>query len=106
MHPKIDQVLLHKSDALRSLCGSLDVKQLCVFGSARGEAFDPATSDVDFVVEFERSSESGIADRYMHLADGLERIFERPVDLLTKGSIRNPIFKQVVEESQIEVYAH
>ncbi|MFY8216793.1 MAG: nucleotidyltransferase family protein [Chthoniobacterales bacterium] len=106
MHPKIDQVLLHKSDALRSLCGSLDVKQLCVFGSARGESFDPSTSDVDFVVEFERSSESGIADRYMNLADGLEHIFERPVDLLTKGSIRNPIFRQVVEESQIEVYAH
>lgn len=106
MHPMLEQALSRHGNEFHALCASLEVKQLCVFGSARGDAFDPATSDVDFVVEFERNSEPGIADRYMNLALGLESIFKRPVDLLTRNAIRNSIFKEVVDKTQVEIYAN
>lgn len=35
------------------LCRQFGVKRLDVFGSVATEAFDPARSDIDFVVDFE-----------------------------------------------------
>src|SRR5438132_234284 len=40
-------------DDIRALCVKYRVKRLAVFGSAVKGTFDPATSDVDFVVEFQ-----------------------------------------------------
>jgi uncharacterized protein len=41
----------HREDIAR-LCERFRVRRLDVFGSATTDQFDPATSDVDFVVEF------------------------------------------------------
>lgn len=49
MHP---EVLRHR-EAIAALCRRHGVARLEVFGSAaRGEDFDPARSDADFLVEF------------------------------------------------------
>jgi predicted nucleotidyltransferase len=65
---------------------------LCLFGSALREDFNPDKSDLDFLVVFDSPDAPGISDRYFSLAEGLERIFHRPVDLVTKQSIKNRIF--------------
>jgi uncharacterized protein len=57
------------------------VSGLEIFGSATREDFDLEKSDLDFLVEFQDPDRPGIADRFMCLAEGLEQIFSRKVDL-------------------------
>jgi len=47
-------------DAIRELCVKYRVKRLAVFGSAAKGTFDPAKSDVDFVVEFSAGEQAGV----------------------------------------------
>lgn len=59
------------------------LKSMAVFGSATRDDFRPE-SDVDIVVEFERP----IGIEFIDLADELESIVHRKVDLVTRGSIK------------------
>ena len=58
------------------------LKSMAVFGSATRDDFRPE-SDVDIMVEFERP----IGIEFIDLADELESIVHRKVDLVTRGSI-------------------
>jgi len=46
-----------------------------------------------------------IADRFLRLAEGLERIFQRNVDLVTRMSLKNPVFISAINRSKQVVYA-
>jgi predicted nucleotidyltransferase len=80
------------------------VRQLRLFGSAATGAFAPATSDLDFVAEFADTQAADYADRYLDFAEALERLFNRPVDVLTKRAIRNPYFRAEVERTAQMLY--
>lgn len=67
------------------------VKRLGVFGSATGDRFYPAASDVDFVVEFEPMTPVEHAESYVGLAEDLAGLFCRKIDLVELSAIRNPI---------------
>ena len=102
---QLPQMLLEHDDAIRHLCASLAVRELRVFGSVITDQFDPQRSDLDFLVEFHDPDKPGIFDRYMALADGLEFIFQRPVDLITKQAMKNPVFRQTVDSTSQALYA-
>lgn len=89
---------------IRILCERQGVQSMSLFGSATSDSFSPTTSDVDFVVKFFDNDKLDLVDRYLDLAEGLERTLHRPVDLVTEASIRNPIFRKVVEQSKILIY--
>src|SRR5215213_8307714 len=73
------------------------VRRLSVFGSfARGEANDE--SDVDILVEFEPGRKS--FDNFMGLADFLEELFGRKVDLLTPESLNPRFGHYILEEAE------
>jgi hypothetical protein len=100
MIPLIDQ---HRSEIER-LCRESHVRRLDLFGSAATAVrFNPATSDLDFIVEFSDTS-AGLARRYLALAEGLESLFARKVDVITERSIRNPIFRAEVEATRRRLY--
>ena len=83
-------------------CKRYDVKKLYVFGSvARGDSNE---SDVDLVAEFNNLYSSGIADRYFNFIEELESIFKKRVDLIEESSIKNPIFRRVVDREKMVVY--
>jgi len=105
MNSTIQHLIEENRIAIGHLCTSLAVRDLRVFGSAVTDDFDPSRSDLDVLVEFFDPSAPGIADRFMNLAEGLESIFHRPVDLVTKQAIKNPIFRQTVEQSSQPLYA-
>ena len=105
MNSILHQLLVDKAPAISRLCVGLQVRELRVFGSAVTDRFDPSRSDIDIVVEFFESEAPGIADRFMALANGLEEIFQRPVDLVTKQAMKNPVFRQTVEQSSQPLYA-
>jgi predicted nucleotidyltransferase len=44
------------------------------------------------------------ADNYFDLKFSLQEILKRPVDLLEEKAIKNPYFKQVLNESKELVY--
>ena len=101
----ISQLLAANQKRISAFCSQLLVRELRIFGSAVSGTFNISTSDVDVVVDFFDSDAPGIADRFMALALGLERIFQRPVDLLTKQSMKNPIFRATVEQISQPLYA-
>ena len=97
--------LANYSDKLSKLCARYGVKRLELFGSGLREDFDPEKSDFDLLVEFADSKIEGAFDRYFGLKEDLERLFQRPVDLVESQAIRNPYFRQVVEQDRVLIYA-
>src|SRR5438132_14328801 len=97
-------LLEQKRPALKELCRQYRVARLDLFGSAAREDFVPASSDLDFIVVFESPGEPGYSARFLDFADELERLFACPVDLLTEPMIRNPYFREAVEETRQNVY--
>src|SRR5687768_14216703 len=92
-------------DALFTLCQTFAVKRLELFGSASDGRFDPARSDLDFIVEFHPSSTFGVADQYFGLLEGLEDLFERKIDLLELPAVRNPYLLRGINASRTLLYA-
>ncbi len=94
-----------KLDDLTQICRERHVRRLALFGSALDSSFNPASSDVDLLVEFEPLTPSQHADSYFGLQEDLEQLLGLPVDLVEPGPIRNPYFKRAVEETQVLLYA-
>lgn len=105
MSSEFQQLLEQAKPRVEQLCRELAVDELRLFGSAANDAFDLASSDVDLVVDFRDHDAPGISDRYFSLAEGLEEIFERPVDLVTTRAIKNPYFRRIVDETSRLIYA-
>lgn len=105
MNPAVENLVSKNREALKSLCDAQEVRELGLFGSAVTDSFDPERSDLDFIVEFDHTDRPGVADRYMNLAKGLECIFHRKVDLITKRSLKNPFFLGAVNRTKEILYA-
>jgi predicted nucleotidyltransferase len=103
MHSAIDQ---HRTE-IAVMCRRYGVRRLEVFGSAaRGEDFDPVGSDADFLVAFGPAA-PGLSplEQYFGLAEALERLLGRPVDLVESGALRNPFILASVNRTREVVYA-
>ena len=98
-------IIREKIPEIARIAARYRVRRLGIFGSAASDRFDPAASDVDFAVEFEPMTPVEHARAYFGLAEDLARAFGREVDLVELSAVRNPIFRQVVEETAREVYA-
>ena len=61
-----------------------------MFGSAaRATDFDLATSDADFLVEFEPGAKRGVESYFLAKAE-LEALLQRGVDLVAPATLRIP----------------
>jgi len=99
-------LITQKRDEIAEHCHRLNVRRLDVFGSAANGTFDPEKSDIDFLVEFDDCGRPGLLNRYLDLAESLEALFSRKVDLVTADGIaKNPRFRANVEEEKELVYA-
>ena len=100
----IPAIAQHKFE-LENLCRRHEVRRLELFGSSLSASdFDEATSDLDFLVEFEPSPSAGYANAYFGLLEELELLFGRPVDLIVDSAIRNPYFRQSVQRNKALLY--
>ena len=86
------------------LCERYGVSHLELFGSANGPDFDPASSDFDFLVELDSHAEGSRARRWTGLADALETLLGRHVDLVNPRYVRNPYFLKAVNSSRTVIY--
>jgi predicted nucleotidyltransferase len=90
---------------LSELCSRMGVRRLEVFGSAARGDFDPASSDIDLLVEFEPGIEGSALSTYFGLKDELEALFARRVDLVMPSAVRNPYVRAEIDRSRELVYA-
>ena len=90
---------------LERLCRQHHVQRLDLFGSAAAGTYRSGESDLDFLVEFEPLPPGAYADTYFGLLEALERLFGQPVDLVVASAIKNPYFRQSVEQTRALVYA-
>jgi predicted nucleotidyltransferase len=100
MQPLVAQRLAE----VRELCRRFRVRRLDLFSSAARDDFDPARSDLDFLVEYEADAPSGLAG-YVGFKEELEALFGRPVDLVEASAVLNPYLLASIERSRETVYA-
>ena len=99
------EVLDTHRQQVAELCRQVGARRLDLFGSAARGDFDPESSDLDFLVELEALPPSRYASAYFALKEGLERLFGRPVDLVTESGLGNPYFRQRVQAERRNLYA-
>ena len=97
-------ILETKIGELARLCSERRVRRLALFGSAAAGGFESSTSDVDLLVEFQAMPPAEHADAYFGLQEDLQRLFGLPVDLVEPGPIRNPYFRQAIEQTKVVLY--
>ncbi|MBN1472918.1 MAG: nucleotidyltransferase domain-containing protein [Syntrophaceae bacterium] len=61
-------------------------------------------SDIDLIVSFYPMDFGDYADTYFELAESFEKLFKRPVDLITDKSLKNPYFIKSVNQTKILLY--
>lgn len=90
-------------DAISTFCTRWQIEELALFGSVLREDFSPA-SDVDVLVTFSPQARVSLLD-FVEMQDELERIFQRKVDLVSKGGLRNPFRRHEILNTRQVVYA-
>lgn len=91
-------------EGVEALCRKHHVKRLEVFGSAADGTFDPARSDIDFLVEYLPLGKGEYYEAYFGLVESLEDILGRKVDLVDSTCMKNPYFIKSVNKSRTVVY--
>jgi predicted nucleotidyltransferase/predicted XRE-type DNA-binding protein len=99
-HPLIAQ----NRRAIVALCRRFAVRRLSLFGSILGADFDPTRSDIDISVEFARSRKHSPASQYFEFKAALERLLDRPVDLVELAALANTRLKRIIGRTQVLVY--
>jgi len=101
MHPLIEQ---HRGEIAR-LCRRYAVRRLEIFDSAaRDTDFDPVRSDADFLVDFEPGSGLRAVRQFFGLAEALEQLLRRHVDLVEPRAIRNPYLRASIDKAREVVH--
>lgn len=99
------ELIQNKLDDIISLCKKHRVNAISVFGSAAKGTLNE-DSDIDLLVEFSQEIDLlDYADNYFSLLEQLQDIFNRKVDLVSIKSLKNPILKEHIYQSKIDLYA-
>ncbi len=87
-----------------ALCRKHNVKKLYAFGSILTSRFNEE-SDVDILVDFNSEIDhNNYADNYFDFYHALKKIFNRDVDLVDETTIKNPYFKEELDETKKLIY--
>jgi hypothetical protein len=100
----MERLVADRQSDIAALRRRFRVRRLEACGSAATGAFDPAGSDVDFLVGFEDLRPGEWADAYFGLLEGLEALLGRPVDLVTVSAVRNPYLLRSIEATKSPLY--
>ena len=99
----MNHIIADNMPHIQRICEQQHIQSLFAFGSVCGNRFND-TSDVDLLVSFKPLDYGDYADNYFQTADLFEKIFQRPVDLVTDKSLKNPYFIDSVNQSKILLY--
>jgi len=99
------KLIEHNLDAIIGLFDAHQVSRAYVFGSALTSHFNE-NSDIDILVTFKDSIQlMDYSDNYFNLKMKLEDLLKRQVDLVSSKSLKNPILKESIDKSKVNLYA-
>ncbi len=79
------------------------VERAYLFGSAALGSMTDA-SDIDFIIKFpDDMNFVTYSDNYFSLAEKLEALLERSVDLVIEKTLKNPYLLQVINQSKLQL---
>ena len=96
-------ILENNNTNISKLCEIHKVKTLYAFGSVLTTKFN-IKSDIDLIVDFQPLDILDYADNYFNLKFSLEEILKRSIDLLEDKAIKNPYFRQTVNQQKQLIY--
>ncbi len=94
----LDEVIKKLKVQYPYLSSEFGVKRIGVFGSIAKQE-ERKESDIDMVIEFDRP----IGLKFIALAENMENLFGRKVDILTKDGIRNIRVKSVSTDIEKDI---
>lgn len=97
------QLIADNLDNLIRLCQEHGVRKLEVFGSAATGDFRTESSDIDFLIEFEKDAGMSFGAMFGFQQAAAE-LLGREVDLVLNTRFRNPYFQEAVDESRETLY--
>ena len=96
-------LVAERMDRLHQICERYRVERLYLFGSAANGGMRPS-SDVDFLVEFREDVYDYFHNPHLKMAMELDDLFGMEVDLVSYKAIKNPYFREEVEETRKLIY--
>ncbi len=79
------------------------VERAYLFGSAAKDTMNDK-SDVDFIIKFPDDMHfTTYADNYFALADALEALLKKRVDLVTEKTLKNPYLLQNINRNKLQL---
>jgi hypothetical protein len=99
------ELIQNKLDEIIAACKQHHVEAISLFGSAAKNTMHE-DSDIDLLVEFSDAIDVlEYTDNYFSLLDQLQKVLNRKVDLLSGKSLKNPVLKEEIYQSKIDLYA-
>ena len=101
----MNDLIRNNLGAIIAACKKHHVETISLFGSAAKNGMHEK-SDIDLLVEFSNDIDVlDYADNYFSLLDQLQEILNRKIDLVSSRSLKNPVLKEEVYQSKIDLYA-
>ena len=76
-----------------------------MFGSASRSDFEPRSSDLDLLVEFQPMAPTELVDAYFGLQDDLRTLFVAPIDLVMRDAIKNRYVAAAIDHERRLLHA-
>jgi predicted nucleotidyltransferase len=101
----MNSIVKDKIPQLVELCKKYSVVRMYLFGSAARDDFDPATSDIDFLVSFDETlAPEDRGENFFELMWALDELFDRQVDMMTEKQLKNPYLIASIDKDKKLIY--
>jgi predicted nucleotidyltransferase len=80
------------------------VEKAFLFGSVVTDRFQTSTSDLDILIILNECNPLKKGVLLLGIWDELESALKRKVDLITPDSIKNPLLKEVIDQTKVLFY--
>jgi uncharacterized protein len=89
---------------INRICMQHQVEQLFIFGSIKTDNFNDK-SDIDILIQFSHLvNPAEYFENYMDFKEKMESVLNRDIDIVENQSVRNPIFRKILDREKILVY--
>ncbi len=99
----MEKVVEQNLPQIKKLMLEYGVERAYLFGSAAKGTMTP-DSDIDFIIKFpETMNYVSYADNYFALADALEALLKKSVDLVTEKTLKNPYLVENINRHKLQL---
>ena len=102
---RVPALIEQRRGDIAQLCKRYGVRELALFGSIFRSDFDLTSSDVDAAVKFGPPADDSLAHQYFDFKTALERLLQRPVDLVELEAMADTRLKRIIEHTKLPIYA-